>query len=419
MTYILKNATVFINDEFKNYDLLVKNGAISLIGVNLQGYKVIDCTNQLITPSFVDLHVHSRTPGFEYKEDFKTLTNAALKGGFTILITMPNINPVPDNIKTLNMIKDHIQQNSSLNIIQSATITKNRAGVESINMKEIAQSTNFISDDGSGISDDALMFQCLKQAKNNDLTMLIHPEVLSLTNNGCISVCEFGTKQGLLQINPEAEELMIGRDLILNQRINAKLHFCHVSTKNGVNLILKLQTPNTTFEVAPHHLVLSTNDLKNDGNYKMNPPLRAQEDVDYLVKCLGEEKINIIATDHAPHAAHEKNTTLEHAMCGIIGLETCFALLYTKLVLTNKVSLKHLINCLTINPGKILGIEPKITVGSLANLCVIDLNKPKIFTKERIGSKSHNTPFIGEKLQGYVTKTIYNGNILYEVNDEI
>lgn len=419
MTYILKNATIFINNEFKNYDLLVKKGVISLIGVNLQGYKIIDCTNQLITPSFVDLHVHSRTPGFEYKEDFNTLTNAALRGGFTSLITMPNINPVPDNISTLKMINEHIKNNTMLNVIQSGSITKNRAGSKPIDMAEIAQITNFISDDGSGISDDALMHQCLKQAQNNDLTMLIHPEVLSLTNNGCISVSEFGAKHGLLQINPEAEELMIGRDLILNQRINAKLHFCHVSTKNGVNLILKLQTPNTTFEVAPHHLVLSTNDLKNDGNYKMNPPLRSKEDVDYLVKCLGEEKINIIATDHAPHAANEKNTTLEKAMCGIIGLETCFPLLYTKLVLTNKVSLKHLINCLTINPGKILGIEPQIKIGSLANLCVLDLKSPKIFTKEMIGSKSHNTPFIGEKLQGYVTKTIYNGNILYEVNNEI
>lgn len=419
MNYILKNATIFIENEFKKMDIMIKNSKISLIGVNLQGEKIIDCKNKLITSSFIDLHVHSRTPGYEYKEDIKTLTQGALIGGYTNLISMPNVNPTPDNQKTLISIKKHIKHNSNINICQSATLTKKREGKIATDFKKIKGHTNFVSDDGCGVENSLLMHQLLLEAKKNDLTMLIHPENLDFSSNGCVSVCDFAKKHKLKEILPEAEELMIGRDLILNQRINAKLHFCHVSTKNGIDLILKLKTPNTTFEVAPHHLILSTEDLKSHGNYKMNPPLRSKSDVDYLVKKFAQEKISIIATDHAPHSKEEKNVGLKKSMFGIIGLESCFPLLYTKLVLKNKVSLKHLINSMTYNPGKLLGLNQQIKVGLDANLCVLNLNEVKTFDESMIGSKSKNTPFLKQDLCGYVEKTIYKGNILYEVNNEI
>lgn len=419
MNYILKNAQVAFPNEIKQVDIRFEDEKITEIGRNLKGLNIIDCSNKLITPTLVDLHVHTRTPGFEYKEDIQSLTKAALMGGFCDVIAMPNLNPTPNDTPTLENIQKLIKQNSKINIIQSAAITQNRNNQVLNDLNSLKTRTNFISDDGSGIENNTLMYNALKKAKDLNLTMLIHPEFLEFVNNGSISECDFAKKHNIKEILPIAEELMIGRDLILNNKINAKLHFCHISTKQGAELILKLGLKNTTFEIAPHHLVLSTHDLKNKGNFKMNPPLRSIEDVSYLVNLLATNPNMIIATDHAPHSFNEKNTNLEDALFGIIGLESCFALLYTKLVLTKKVPLLNLVRALTINPGKIIGVEREIKVGNEASLCVIDINNVKIFDEKCIGSKSKNTPFIGENLTGFVTQTFYKGKKIYEVSDEI
>lgn len=419
MKYIYKNGQVVFKDQICNVDLGIVDDKIVEIGNNLLGDEIIDCTNKLITPSFVDLHVHTRAPGFEYKEDIKSLTKAAIMGGFSDVIAMPNLNPTPNDINTLKQIQDLIANNTNINIIQSAAITNNRQNTKLNDFKSLKTLTNFISDDGSGVENNVLMLEALKQAKDLDLSLLIHPEFLEFINQGCINVCDFAKKHQIKEMHPIAEELMIGRDLILNQGINAKLHFCHVSTKKGAELILKLGEKNTTFEIAPHHLVLSDQDLKDHGNYKMNPPLRTKEDVDYLVNYLATNKDAIIATDHAPHAKDEKDTNIKNSMFGIIGLESCFPLLFTKLVATNKVPLINLVNALTINPGKIIGQDKEIKVGAEANLCVIDLQKVCKFTENKIGSKSNNTPFLGEMLQGYVQTLVYKGKKIYEVNNEI
>lgn len=419
MNYVLKNAQVYLNGDLVAKDILVKNGKIEKIDEDLNSEVCFDLTGKVISPSFVDLHVHTRTPGFEYKETLQTLEKASVMGGFTDVVSMPNLNPVPDSFENLELVVNKIKDETTINIAQSASITSSRIGEEKTDFKQFVGLTNFVSDDGSGVESNSIMHDALLEAKELDLTLLIHPEYLDLVKGGHISVSDYAKENNMVEILPEAEELMIGRDLILNQRINAKLHFCHVSTKNGADLILKLGTENTTFEVAPHHLVLSTDDLTNHGHYKMNPPLRSKEDVDYLVNLLASGDLKIIATDHAPHSKEEKDTDLVNAFNGIIGLETCFPLLYTELVSTNRVPLKNVLDALTVNPGKIMGLDQQIKVGNDANLVVLDLENEKVFSEEMIGSKSHNTPFIGKTLKGNIVKTIYKGNILFEVNDEI
>ncbi|MBM7571758.1 dihydroorotase [Aquibacillus albus] len=409
------------NNQMESCEILINNGVIEEIGQDLpkDDAALIDCKGQLVTPGFVDVHVHLREPGGEAKETIETGTKAAARGGYTTLCAMPNTRPVPDHPKTLRQIVDRMEKTGHVRVLPYASITERLLGETLTDMEGLKDAGAFaFTDDGVGIQTADMMLQAMSQAAKLNIPIVAHCEDNSLIHKGVIHEGETSKKLDIPGIPSICESVQIARDVLLAEATGCHYHVCHVSTKESVRVIrdAKKAGIHVTAEVTPHHLLLNEEDFdSNDANFKMNPPLRSKEDQQALMEGLLDGTIDFIATDHAPHTEEEKEQGLMLAPFGIVGLETAFGLLHTHLVETGKITLKQLIDWMTVKPANVFHLPyGELTVGSAADLTVIDLERQTTINKNNFYSKGKNTPFHDWEVTGAPVLTMVSGKIVFE-----
>lgn len=425
MNYILKNAKIFTDDKFiKGVDIFIKDGIIAEFSENISFSDaiVIDCKDNFIFPGFIDVHVHLREPGFFYKETIKSGTMAAAHGGYTTVCSMPNLNPVPDSLENLKVQLDIIEKDAVVKVIPYASITKEQMGKELSDMDELAPFVCAFSDDGRGVQNPNLMKKAMIKAKELNKIIVAHCEDNSLLNGGYIHDGEYAKKNGHKGICSESEYGPIARDIELVRETGCAYHICHISTKESVDLVRKAKADglNVTCETSPTYLLLNDSMLQEDGRFKMNPPIRSEEDRLALIDGIKDGTIDMIATDHAPHSAEEKSRGLKGSAMGVVGLECAFPLLYTYLVKENIISFEQLIKLFHCMPKRRFyfdKISTDIKVGQKANLCIWDMNKKTTVNPETFLTKGRSTPFEGFEIYGECLLTMVDGNIVYKNNN--
>lgn len=367
-------------------------------------------SDYVVFPGFCDVHVHLREPGFSYKETIATGTMSAACGGYTAVCSMPNLNPVPDNVENLKVQTDIITRDAVVNVYPYGAITVGQKGEKLSDMQALAEDAIAFSDDGKGVQSEEKMRLAMLTAKSLGKIVVAHCEDESLLRGGYIHDGEYAAKNSHRGICGESEWKQIERDLSLVRETGCAYHVCHISCKESVELIAKAKREglNVTCETAPHYLILDENDLKEDGRYKMNPPLRGKEDRLALIEGLKNRTIDMIATDHAPHSSEEKSKGLEKSAFGVVGLETAFPMLYTKLVKEGVVGLERVLEALVIAPRKRFNIP----LGK--DFSVWNLNKKYTINSEKFASKGRATPFSGEQAYGKLLVTVVNGKIICE-----
>lgn len=418
MKILLKNGVTYLDKKFEKCNIAIIDGYIKEVFSlfpETEFDTIIDLNNLYILPGFIDVHTHLREPGFLYKETIATGTRAAAKGGYTSICTMPNLKPTPDSLDNLNIQLKAIEETANINVYPYGTITKNEAGVELTNFEEIQNFVIGFSDDGKGVQNETIMEKAMLEAKKYNKIISAHCEDNSLLNGGYIHDGEYAKIHNHKGICSESEWVPIKRDIELVKKTGAKYHVCHISTKESVELIrnVKKEGVSITCETAPHYLVLNDMCLKEEGRFKMNPPIRSEEDRLALIEGLKDGTIDMIATDHAPHSQEEKSKGLKDSLMGVVGLEVSFPVLYTKLVKENIISLEKLIELMNTNPRKIFGIGTKIEKGQKADLCIWDLNENYNIDSNMFLSKGKATPFDGNNVFGKCKMTMVNGKIVY------
>ena len=371
-------------------------------------FTIVD--NITVFPGFCDVHVHFREPGFSYKETIKSGSASAARGGYTAVCTMPNLNPAPDSAEHLKEQTDLIDRDACIHVYPYGTITVNQRGEELSDMAAMADRAIAYSDDGRGVQSDAMMRRAMEEAKRLGKMIVAHCEVNDLLHGGYIHDGAYAKAHGHKGISSESEYLQIKRDIELVKEIGCAYHVCHISAKESVEAIrqAKREGVNITCETGPHYLVMDDSDLREEGRFKMNPPLRGKADREALVEGILDGTIDMIATDHAPHSAEEKSRGLEKSAFGIVGLETAFPVLYTKLVKPGILTLDHLIRLMAINPRERFGIP----MGD--DWSAWDLTKEFTVDPAEFLSAGRATPFEGEKLYGENLLTVCNGKIVYQ-----
>lgn len=421
MKILLKNATCFISNELVANDVLIDDGKIKKISSSIsdEQAKVIDCKGNLLTPGFIDVHVHLREPGGEHKETICSGTAAAARGGFTTICSMPNTSPVPDEVDQINKLFKKITKDARVRVLPYASITKGLQGEELTDIDELAKLGVFaFTDDGVGIQSSDVMLRAMKKAAKHDKPIVAHCEDNTLIYGGVVHEGDVSERLNLPGIPSTCESVQIARDVLLAEQANCHYHVCHVSTKESVRIIrdAKKAGIHVTAEVTPHHLLLNEQDIKTaDPNFKMNPPLRSKEDQEALLEGLLDGTIDFIATDHAPHTDEEKAVGFLNAPFGIVGLETAFSLLYTYLVKNNLLTLQQLINFLTTKPAETFNLPyGELSENNEADLTLINLEKESTIDKNNFFSKSKNTPFDQWQVTGVPILTIVRGQIVYD-----
>lgn len=410
--------------QLEKQHIQIANGKIVSIvdgneAVSTEGHEVIDAKGNLVSAGFIDMHVHLRDPGFTHKEDIETGTRSAAKGGFTTIACMPNTRPVTDTPETVKYILDKAKEVGSVKVLPYAAITKNELGRELTDFAALKEAGAVgFTDDGVGVQDAQMMKNAMTIAKSLDMPVIAHCEDESLVKGAWASEGNFSRKHGLKGIPNESEAIHVGRDCLLAEATGVHYHVCHVSTEQSVRLIRLAKSigVKVTAEVCPHHLVLSDEDIPglDDANWKMNPPLRTPRDVQAVIEGLEDGTIDMVVTDHAPHAAEEKAKGVDAAPFGIVGFETAFPLLYTKFVETGKWSLGFLLEKMTTSPANVFRLESgQLAVGKPADITIVDLQTEREVNVDEIVSKSKNTPFGGYKLKGWPVQTIVDGNVVY------
>ena len=371
---------------------------------------ISDFSKYAVFPGFCDVHVHFREPGFSYKETIKTGSMASAKGGYTSVCTMPNLNPVPDSLEHLKEQTDIIERDAVIEVLPYAAITVGEKGEELVDMEALAEKVIAFSDDGRGVQSEEMMREAMLRAKALGKMIVAHCEVNELLRGGYIHDGEYAKEHGHRGICSESEWKQIERDLRLAKETGCAYHVCHISTKESVDIIRKAKAEgvDVTCETGPHYLVMNDSDLQEEGRFKMNPPLRAKEDMEALIEGIKDGTIDMIATDHAPHSAEEKSRGLEKSPFGITGIETCFPLVYTKLVKTGIITLEKAIELLAINPRKRFGIKQ----GN--DFTVWDLEALEKVEPEKFISMGKATPFEGWELFGKCVLTVKDGQIVYK-----
>ncbi len=367
----------------------------------------------IIVPSFTDVHVHLREPGFFYKETVKTGTAAAAASGYSHIFGMPNLNPVPDCLENLKKELEIINADAYISVIPYGAITKGELGRELAQFEEMAPYVCGFSDDGVGLNDEALMREAMLRAKNLGKIIAAHCEDMELRSKGYIHDGEYARLHGHMGISSESEWKPIERDIRLAKETGCSFHVCHISTKESVDIIrrAKKDGADISCETAPHYLILNDMCLEEDGRFKMNPPIRSEEDRLALIEGLKDGTIDIIATDHAPHTAEEKSRGLRDSAMGIVGLETCFPLMYTNFVRTGIISLEKLIELMCTNPRKRFGLDE---IDILDNFSVWEIRDEYEIRPERFKSMGRATPFAGKKVYGRCMLNVVDGFKLYE-----
>lgn len=421
MNYLLKNAQIFQDGQISRKDLLICDGRIVSIGASVSPIgdtDIIDFNNCFIFPGFIDVHVHLREPGFSYKETIKTGSLAAAHGGYTDICSMPNLSPVPDSEENIKIQTDIIDKDAVINVYPYGSITVGEKGEILSDMDKLSKYAVAFSDDGHGVQSDDIMLTAMKKAKKSDKIIAAHCEVNSLLNGGYIHDGEYAKAHGHRGICSESEWKQIERDIDLVRQSGCKYHVCHISTKESVNLIrqAKAEGLSVTCETGPHYLVFNDSMLQEDGRFKMNPPIRGEADRLALIEGIKDGTIDMIATDHAPHSSEEKSRGLEKSLMGVVGLETSFSVLYTHLVKNNIISLKKLIELMSINPGKRFGIGSSIDINKPANLTVWNLDSKYTVDPESFLSMGRATPFEGMEVYGQCMMTMVKGEIKWKQN---
>lgn len=390
--------------------------------VDVSDEEVIDAKGKYVMPGFIDLHVHFRDPGFTYKEDINTGSRAAAAGGVTTVCTMPNTKPVVDSVDTIRGIYEKADREAVVRVKQLSAITKGMNNEELVDMQAMydAGAVAF-SEDGKSVMDINLYREAMKQAAELGAIVMAHCEDKNLVGKGVLNEGIASEKYNVQGIPNSVEDVITARDIFLAHEAGAKLHLCHCSTKGTVELMrmAKRLGADVTAEVCPHHFTLTDADITEaDSNYKMNPPLRTEEDVKALIEGLVDGTMDVISTDHAPHSDEEKAKYFDEAPFGIVGLETSAALTYTALVDTGLMDIMDMAKKMSFNPAKVLGIEKdfgRITEGAVADIVIFDADCEWEVDATKFHSKGHNTPYNGKILKGRVTHTFVDGKLVFEL----
>ena len=372
------------------------------------------CSDNIIAlPGFCDVHVHFREPGFSYKEKISTGSRAAARGGYTAVCTMPNLDPVPDSVESLRVQRDIIARDAVIDVLPYGAITVGERGERLADLEGMAADAVAFSDDGRGVQDEEMMREAMTRAKKLGKLIVAHCEDNSLLRGGYIHDGAYAKAHGHRGICSESEWRPIKRDIELCRQTGCGYHVCHISTKESVALIreAKARGVDITCETAPHYLVMDDSDLQEDGRFKMNPPLRDKADREALIQGIQDGTIDMIATDHAPHSAEEKSKGLEKSAFGIVGIETAFPILYTKLVKTGVITLERLMELLAVNPRKRFNIPMK-----KGDYSVWDLDREFVVDPGEFLSMGRATPFEGWRLSGVCLLTVKDGKAVYQLN---
>ncbi len=400
-------------------DLLIENGSVVAVGTDLDSAdaQVLDATNRLVVPGLIDVHVHLREPGYEYKEDIQSGVRAAVAGGFTSVACMPNTDPVNDNKTVTSYICQRATEAGLANVFPIGAITKGLKGESLSEMGQLREAGCVaVTDDGRPVDDGEIMRRAMEYASSFDLPVISHAEDLSIVDGGVMNDGFVATELGLKGIPWVAEDAMVARDVMLAEFTGARLHVAHVSTRGAVEIIRAAQKRGVavTAEVTPHHFILTEEAVRGyNTNAKMNPPLRCADDVAAVREGLADGTIGVIATDHAPHHRDEKNVEFNIALNGIVGLETALPLTL-RLVDEGVLSLPAAIARLTCGPAQALGLSRgALTVGDIADVTIIDPDCNWTLRADELLSKSKNTPFDGWSFKGAATCTLVNGKTVY------
>lgn len=418
MGIYLRGGNVFIKNRWEKWDVILEGGRIaafvpsdrefledgSVIENQTNKYeRVIDCDNSFLLPGFLDVHVHLREPGFEYKETIKTGTTAAAAGGFTGVCAMPNVNPTPDCLAGLGVQLDAIKRDAVVPVYPFGRITRGNQGSQALSdMEALAPWVIGYTDDGFGVQTRELMEKAMERAKKLGKVIAAHCESEALTKEGNIR---------------ESEWRQVERDLALCEKTGCDYHVCHVSTKESLDLIRRAKKAgiNVTCETAPHYLIFCRDDCKDDGRFKMNPPLMEAADREALIAGVADGTVDMIATDHAPHSGAEKSKGYNGSLNGVVGLETAFPVLYSQLVMMGKVLLERLVDAMATAPRKRFGLPGgTLQTGEPADLCLWDLTTPYSIDSEEFVGKGKSTPFQGMEVLGRNKMTIVGGTVVWE-----
>lgn len=429
--------------ELKTY---IKNGRVinpatgqdAVLDVELEGKKIIQVAPELVPeegsqvieaqgcfvmPGFVDLHVHFRDPGLTYKEDIETGAKAAARGGVTTVCAMPNTKPVVDSVETLDYIQKKAEKMAPIHVEQLSAITINQVGTTLVDMEAMMkQGAIGFSEDGKSVMDVALYAEAMKQAADLGAVVMAHCEDKALVRGGVLNEGVASKKFGVPGITNSVEDIITARDIFLAKDYGTKLHLCHCSTAGSVELVrmAKQMGISVTAEVCPHHFTLTDADIdREDGNYKMNPPLRTEVDVQALIRGLQDGTMEVISTDHAPHSMEEKQQDFLHAPFGIVGLETSASLTYTALVDTGILTPMQMAEKMSWNPAKVIGIQEErgsIEPGKLADIVIFDPSQEYEVDVKEFASKGKNSPYGGKMLKGRVVKTICEGALVFSID---
>ena len=367
----------------------------------------------IIVPGLCDVHVHFREPGFSYKETIASGSAAAAHGGYTAVCTMPNLDPVPDSAEHLQVQLDAIERGAAIKVLPYGAITVGEKGEKLADMEAMSDKVCAFSDDGKGVQNDEMMREAMTAAKRLGKIIAAHCEDNSLLLGGYIHDGEYARMHGHRGISSASEYKQIERDLRLAEETGCAYHVCHISTKESVELIrqAKARGVNVTCETAPHYLVLCDEDMREDGRFKMNPPLRSREDKKALIEGIKDGTIDMIATDHAPHSAEEKGRGLEKSLMGVVGLETAFPVLYTELVKKNIITLERLVELMSFKPKDRFGIDTN------NDFAVFDISEAYKIDPEDFLSMGRATPFAGREVFGRCLLTVHNEKVVYKAED--
>ncbi|MGN1167461.1 MAG: dihydroorotase [Lachnospiraceae bacterium] len=382
--------------------------------------QIIEADGCYVMPGFIDLHVHFRDPGLEYKETLETGGKAAVRGGVTTVCAMPNTKPVIDNGEKVAEVHRRAKEESLTHVIQIGAVTVGQKGEELADIEGMAKAgCHAISEDGKSVMNASLYRKGMKIAKEQGISVFAHCEDINMVEGGVMNADKNTERLGLRGITNSVEDVIVARDILLSKETGVRLHLCHCSTEDSVKMIREAKEEGlpVTGEVCPHHFILTSDDIKeDDGNYKMNPPLRSRVDVEALKQGLKDGTMDVISTDHAPHSAEEKNKSMAKAAFGIVGLETSAALTYTYLVKEGILSVMGMAEKMSYNPAKILGLTEKgsVSEGKIADIVIFDPDKTYKIDKNTFVSKGKNTPFDGFEVSGEVKYTLVDGKVVYQ-----